>query len=289
MPDHPSAKIDTEHLRTWLLREEVSCETLTVDLVRRFNATLDLPGEEPVVGQAAPPLIHFCLAQPCVPSSDLGEDGHPRKGGFLPPVPLPRRMWAGGSIRFRGDLAVGDTVRRTSRIADITVKEGRSGVLCFVAVDHLLEVEGRIVIEERQDIVYREAATGGVILKPPPPQEALPAEDHRRVVAARPTLLFRYSALTFNSHRIHYDRPYARDVECYPGLVVQGPLQATLLLHFARDLQAATPTHFSFQGQSPLFDDDHIVICARRTEAGLSLWSKRENGPIAMRAEARWT
>ncbi len=281
--------IDVDHLRSWIGREEDFSDVITVDLVRKFNAMLDKPAEKPAVGQVAPLLIHYCLGQPAALTAQLGEDGHPPKGGFLPPVPLPRRMWAGGKLSFSDDLFIGDTVRRVSRISDLSVKEGRSGVLCFVTVEHKLDVDGRVVIQERQDIIYRDAATGGPAAKPAAPAEPIAPGDHSRVVVPGAPLLFRYSALTFNGHRIHYDRPYAQDVEFYPGLVVHGPLQATMLLHFAKELKGRVPAEFSFRGQSPLFDDDRINIHAAEKGGKLSLWTMRDGGPIAMSAEASWS
>ncbi|MBB6181921.1 MaoC family dehydratase N-terminal domain-containing protein [Pseudorhizobium flavum] len=280
--------LDVDRLRGWIGREETVTDTVDADLVRKFNAALDLPVGQPATGDVAPLLIHFCLGQPAVPTGQLGGDGHPQKGGFLPLVPLPRRMWAGGSLRFSDDLKVGDTVRRVSRIAEVSVKDGRSGTLCFVTVDHRFDIDGRVVIEERQDIVYREAATGGPAAKPAAPAEPVAPGTHRRVVTPGAPLLFRYSALTFNGHRIHYDRAYARDVELYPGLVVHGPLQATLLLHFAAELKGGAPASFSFRGQSPLFDDDRINLHAVERDGTLSLWTMRDGGPVAMSAEARW-
>src|SRR5689334_13279031 len=141
---------DIDHLRSWIGRHEVAEDIVTADLVRKFRAMLDLPGGPPQAAEAAPRLLHFCLAQPAAPTAALGPDGHPQRGGFLPPVPLPRRMWAGGSVTFRGELKIGDAVRRVSRIADVVAKEGRTGPLCFVTVDHAIEVGGRPVLQERQ-------------------------------------------------------------------------------------------------------------------------------------------
>ncbi|MCT4495387.1 FAS1-like dehydratase domain-containing protein [Bosea minatitlanensis] len=277
--------LDIDHLRGWIGREEVATDVLGEDLARKYHATLELPGEAPKPGEVAPRLIHFCLAQPAVPTGLLGPDGHPARGGFLPPVPLPRRMWAGGALSFSGDLRVGDRVRRVSRIADVVLKQGRTGALCFVTVLHRIEAEGEPVLEERQDLVYRGADVPGGAAKAPAGAEQ---GDHRRAMQAGPTLLFRYSALTFNGHRIHYDRRYAQEVEGYPGLVVHGPLQAALLYGFATELRGAPPQRYSFRGQAPLFDDDAFVLHAREEGEGLRLWSARQNGPLCMSAEAHW-
>jgi 3-methylfumaryl-CoA hydratase len=275
---------DIDHLRSWIGREEVAEDIVTADLVHKFRATLDLPGGPPQEGEAVPRLIHFCLAQPAAPTAALGPDGHPQRGGFLPPVPLPRRMWAGGSVTFHGELRVGDSVRRVSRIGEVVAKEGRSGLLCFVTVDHSIEVDGLSLLQERQDLVYR-GLDGGAAKAAPALAEP---GRHRRQVDASPPLLFRYSALTFNGHRIHYDRRYVTEVEGYPGLIVHGPLQATLLFHFAAEIRGAPPARFDFRSLSPLFDDDPVVLHAMENADGLTLWTARENGPVAMTAEAGW-
>lgn len=280
-------KMGIDHLRSWIGREETVSDFISIDLVQKFNATLDLPATNPVRGEAAPLLINYCLAQPSAPTHLLGEDGHPRRGGFLPPVPLPRRMWAGSSLIFHGDLRVGDLVRRASRISDVNVKEGRSGVLCFVTVEHKVDVAGTLKVEETQNIVYREAALPQDASKPVT-AEAAPAGTHSRAIAVSTPLLFRYSALTFNGHRIHYDRRYATEVEHYPGLVFHGPLQATLLLNYAAELKGAAPKKFTFRGLSPLFDDDKVTMNAVDEDGRLKLWTSRENGPVAMSAEAIW-
>lgn len=282
-----SSKIDVEHLRSWIGREEIVSDVISDDLVKKFRATLDLPSDAPVWGEAAPLLINYCLAQPSAPTSLLGEDGHPQRGGFLPPVALPRRMWAGSSLTFHGDLHVGDLVRRKSRISDVVVKEGRSGVLCFVTVDHKIGVGGVLKVEEKQNIVYRDAAPPLEASRPVSADPA-PAGVHNRAIAVSAPLLFRYSALTFNGHRIHYDYPYATQVEHYPGLVFHGPLQATLLLNYARELKGTAPKTFTFRGLSPLFDNDRVRMNATEEDGKVKLWTSRENGPIAMSAEATW-
>lgn len=277
-------QLDEDHLRSWIGREDRVNDALSPDLARKLAATFDLPGDFDH-GDTAPPLIHFCLGQQAAPTALLGTDGHPERGGFLPPVPLPRRMWAGGSLAFHASLRVGDTIDRLSRIADVDVKQGRSGTLCFVTVEHRIAVDGRDIITERQDIVYR----GNPTPSTDPSPEPAPAGLHRRSFDPMPTVLFRYSALTFNTHRIHYDRPYAMIEEGYPGLVVHGPLQATLLCNLAAELRGQPPLRFSFRSQSPLFDGAPFGLHARETDGGLALWTAAENGPVAMAAEARWT
>tara|TARA_B100000427_G_scaffold309903_1_gene299288 strand:+ start:116 stop:973 length:858 start_codon:yes stop_codon:yes gene_type:complete len=285
MSDAGDTPFDLDHLRTWIGRETTADDVLTADLVRKYRATLDLAGDDPQAGDAAPALIHFCLAQPAAPTATLGEDGHPARGGFLPPVPLPRRMWAGGGLEFHGPLRVGDVVRRASKILDVTAKEGRSGLLCFATVEHVISVEGQAMVTERQDIVYRGADTGGGAGKAPPAAEA---GAHQRIIDPSAPLLFRYSALTFNGHRIHYDRPYTTGIEGYPGLVVHGPLQAAMLIAFATELRGNTPKRFDFRSQSPLYDTAPMVLNASEQDGGLTLWTARPDGPIAMKAEATW-
>lgn len=281
-----AVSLDIEHLRSWIGREESASDIVSVDLVRKFNATLELSAAPVVPGDVAPLLVNYCLAQPAAPMSLLGEDGHPQRGDFLPPVPLPRRMWAGSSLMFHGLLRVGDEVRRVSRIADVAVKEGRSGSLCFVTVEHRLDVAGAPKIEETQNIVYREAASRKDAVKPVAAEPA-PAGTHSKPIAVSTVLLFRYSALTFNGHRIHYDRPYATEVEHYPGLVLHGPLQATLLLNFATELKGKAPSRFAFRSLSPLLDNG---VNLHATEDGdtMKLWTARPDGPVAMSAEAVW-
>lgn len=271
------AEIDVEKLRNWIGRTETAQDTITPRLVREFRATLGSNALERT--DIAPPAIHWCLAPTALPPEKLGRDGHPEKGGFLPPVPLPRRMWAGGRIAFRQPLLEGDEVTRTSRIADIAAKPGRTGSLVFVTVEHEFTTKRGLAVREEQDIVYREDQAAGVA--PPPAAEA--AGEHRVMVEATTTLLFRYSALTFNGHRIHYDIDYAREVENYAGLVVHGPLQATLMLHLAARLNGGNcPARFSYRGMAPLFAGAPFSVNADTT--GLSFWTANDAGHVAMRA-----
>jgi 3-methylfumaryl-CoA hydratase len=282
-----TATVDLEYLRRWIGREDRVEETVTPELVRRFHATFGLAGDPAQLGEPAPPLIHFCLGQSVVATDALGSDGHPAKGGFLPPVPLPRRMWAGGQIGFARDILVGDSVTRTSRIAEISLKHGRSGVLCFVTVEHRLSVAGSPALQERQDIVYRAAPTGHA--EPVAPARlAESGIEHHAEIDISPTLLFRYSALTFNGHRIHYDRPYAMNVEGYSGLVVHGPLQATLLLQFATRIAGRAPDRFSFQGRHPLAAGP-CRLEAADANGTLQLRTSSVDGPPAMTATAEWS
>lgn len=277
--------LDIDHLREWIGREETRSELLTDALVERFNATFDR--ESPVeTGAAAPLFIHLCLGQPAAPTAELGPDGHPARGGFLPPVPLPRRMWAGGEIAFHDDIRIGEAVSRRSVIEDVVIKEGRTGTLCFVTVNHHVESGGRPALTERQDIVYRDVdAPGGA--PRPTPEPAAPGED-RREIAVTPAFLFRYSALTFNGHRIHYDLPYVTGEEGYPGLIVHGPVQATLLAQYAADLRGAIPARFSFRSLAPIFDTHDLSLNASADGDGMKLWTAATDGPVAMTARAIW-
>ena len=278
---------DLDHLRGWIGRKDSGSEVLRPTLVRQFNATFDRHfGTAP--GEVAPLLIHFCLAQPAVPTAELGPDGHAARGGFLPPVPLPRRMWAGGAFAFHGDLRVGDTIDRVSTVKDVVLKQGRTGPLCFVTVDHEVTANGHPVLRERQDIVYRQApAPGEPAVKPA--TEPAPAGSDTRQITPSAAYLFRYSAMTFNGHRIHYDKDYVRDVEGYPGLIVHGPLQATLLCQFAADLRGRRPARFTFRSVGTIFDTDDFTINAEETSDGdLRLWTAQRSGPVAMEASAAW-
>ncbi|MHA6344325.1 HTD2 family dehydratase [Roseivivax sp. CAU 1761] len=277
---------DIDHLRGWIGRSETRDDVLTPALAERFEATFGRDAA-PAPGDPAPLLIHLCIGLPAVPEAGLSADGHPKRGGFLPPVPLPRRMWAGGAFTFHAGLRVGAEVRRVSTIRDVVAKAGRSGPLCFVTVDYEIRQDGRLAIAERHDIVYRGPERPGPPAAAAP--EPAPEGAERRVLTPTPTLLFRYSALTFNTHRIHYDAPYAKAEEGYPGLVVHGPMQATLLCRMAAELAGRPPARFTFRSLSPLFDDAPVTLNAGPPEGGTRrLWTARPGGPVAMRAEAAW-
>ncbi len=279
-------ELDIDHLRQWIGREQRDEEMLLPTLVRQFNANFDrVSGTE--IGDGAPLLIHFCLTQPISPAAELGPDGHPTRGGFLPPVPLPRRMWAGGAFRFHSDIRIGETVQRHSTIKDVVLKQGRTGPLCFVTVEHEISSDGRAALSERQDIVYRKAPPSGQGATKSAPEPA-PTGSHTRQIEPTAPLLFRYSAMTFNGHRIHYDTPYATQVEGYPGLIVHGPMQATLLCQMAADLRGVSPKSFRFRSLSPLFDDADFTVNADEEGDALKLWTARLGGPVAMEAYAEW-
>ena len=253
-----------------------------------LRATLFQEIGEPKTGDAAPWTTHWCLAQPVFPMSELSQDGHPTRGGFLPPVPLPRRMWAGGELQFFDALRVGDEAKRSSRISDVTLKTGSTGTLCFVAVEHEISTTRGVAIRERHDIVYRDvsgtapAASG----KPSPPP---PVAKHRESHMADPVLLFRYSALTFNGHRIHYDRDYVTKVEGYPGLVFHGPMQAAFIVELAAKLHGGTPPKkLSYRGVQPLFEGSEFSVNANDTDTGMELWTANSAGQPTMKGTASW-
>ncbi len=244
---------------SWVGRTERCTETLAAGPAIALAATLDRTPPQVHAGAALPPLWHWLAFLPRAPRSAIGPDGHPRTGGFLPPVPLPRRMWAGGSLEFRGGLAIGETVERVSSIESVEHKQGRSGDLWFVTVRHEYRVDATPRIIERQDIVYRAMPVAG---QPAVVRQASgrPAAWEQRI-ETDPVLLFRFSALTFNAHRIHYDADYARRVEHYPGLVVHGPLQAVLALEALRGSEpGSVVSHFSFRSVAPLFCTEKIRI-----------------------------
>ncbi|AJG24890.1 FAS1-like dehydratase domain-containing protein [Cupriavidus basilensis] len=276
-----------ETLRTWIGRSESRTETLAPEPVIGLAATLDLDGDALARGPL-PPLWHWLYFLPRAPQRELGQDGHPALGGFMPPVPLPRRMWAGGELDFHKPLRVGDTVTRTSTIRNVEHKSGRSGELWFVTVEHVLTVKGEVVLTERHDLVYRAM---------PEPGQPLPARARlahqaqwQRQLRADPVMLFRFSALTFNGHRIHYDHDYVRDVEGYPGLVVHGPLQAMLTLDLlAREMPGATVRRFGFRGLAPIFDHDTVTVggaADASTPGKIILWTGDDAGGQAMDAWA---
>ncbi|MDB5680313.1 MAG: hypothetical protein JWO16_118 [Sphingomonas bacterium] len=282
---------DLDPLRAWIGRTHVAHDTVSPRRARELMATLDIESGDLATADLAPLAIHWCLAPPAVATAALGPDGHPPRGDFLPPVPLPRRMWASGVLHFTDRLRIGDVVERRSRIANVAAKSGRSGDLCFVTLDHEILTARGLAIAEQQTIVYRAAEPAATSLATPG-AIALPtasAEHGRyRDLVASTALLFRYSALTFNAHRIHYDRDYARDVEGYPGLVVQGPLLATQLLEFAAADRGAAPAKFTFRALGPVFDNVPYRLCARDDAGRLLLWIETGDGKRTTEAEAGW-
>jgi 3-methylfumaryl-CoA hydratase len=280
-------EIDVANLRKWIGKTESAIEQITPTPIAALAATLDMQAAPPSLGAPVPPLWHWLYFLEIRRQSALGEDGHAKLGGFLPPVPLPRRMWAGGRLEFHAGLTVGETYKRTSRIADVQLKQGRTGPLVFITLRHEIANEKGIALAEEQDLVYRENAKPGErFLKPQPaPKESA----WERPVHADDVLLFRYSALTFNAHRIHYDRRFATATEGYPGLVVHGPLIATLLVELLRrHVPAARIARFAFRSVSPLFDVAPFVLRGKPEGDGksVSLWAESPDHALAMTATA---
>jgi 3-methylfumaryl-CoA hydratase len=276
-----------EQLASWRGRRDRATDWIAAAPAAALAATLDREEPPPIFGAALPPSFHWLYFLPVVPRSLVGEDGHPQRGGFLPPVPLPRRMWAAGRLLFPGALRVGEAASRESEIVDVRMKEGRSGPLVFVTLRHTCrDAGGAAAIVEEQDIVYRDHPTAGSA----PAAVGAPSEAAwSREVRADALLLFRYSALTFNGHRIHYDRPYATGVEGYPGLVVHGPLLATLLLDLVRsEWPEASIAEFEFRAIRPLFDGAAFHICGDPVGDGrhIRLWVQDATGSLCMDAVA---
>jgi len=280
--------ITAADLARWVGKTETATDTITATPYAALSATLDRdPGQAPA-GTPLPPLWHWLYFLPLYRQSEVGPDGHAQRGGFLPPVPLPRRMWAASQLEFKRPLRLGDAIRRVSTITDVSEKSGRTGALVFVKVRHEIRAndEASPAIVEFHDIVFREAPKD-VDVSPP---RVAPAQSRwQRRVVPDAVLLFRYSALTFNAHRIHYDRKYVTGVEGYPGLVVHGPLIATLLLDLLREkLPDATVRRYEFRAVRPLFDTNAFDVCGEPAPDGKSvrLWAKDHEGALAMDATA---
>lgn len=278
-------------LQSWQERSETMSDVITAAPLRALSATLDRDDPVPEDGSAVPALWHWLYFLPHARQSEIGPDGHPRRGGFLPPVPLPRRMWAGGRLRWEADnpLRLGQEVQRISTIRSVQHKTGRSGELLFVLVEHqFLNHDGLALVEEH-DIVYRAAARPGDPV-PPPQQPPLAGQAAwSRSIVLDDILLFRYSALTFNGHRIHYDRQYVTQVEGYPGLIVHGPLIATLLLDLLRrQLPGARVVAFDFKALRPTFDLHPFSVHGKPREDGrtIDLWAQDHEGLLTMQATA---
>ncbi len=272
----------------WVGKTETRSDVINAWPVEALSATLNRSDPAPQAGDPLPAGWHWMFFLEARPMSELGTDGHPQRGGFLPPIALPRRMWAGGRLTFQAPLRIGDTVRKVSTILKVEPKSGKSGSLVFVTVQHEYFVGDARAISEEQDIVYRDAAAPG---DPQPRTTPAPEEaGWQRRVAADPVLLFRYSALTFNGHRIHYDRDYATGAEHYPGLVVHGPLQSTLLLDLCRRHEPRPVTRFEYRASSPLFAGETLSVNGNLAadRASAELWTASQAGAYAMRGTAHF-
>ncbi len=276
-----------EDISAWTGRSETVHDTMGPTPVAALTATLDHPAAVVTPGTPLPPLWHWLYFLPLHRQSEIGPDGHAKRGGFLPPVPLPRRMWAGSQFEFRAPVRVGDAVARTSTIVDVTQKEGRTGALVFVKVRHELRCNGAAdpALVEFHDIVYREAKRRTDV--EPPPVAASTGAAWQRTVVPDDVLLFRYSALTFNGHRIHYDRKYVTEVEGYPGLIVHGPLIATLLMDLLRrEAPGAEVATFRFKAVRPTFDLHPFQLNGQRDGHTVRLWAQDHEGWLTMDAVA---
>ena len=269
-------------------RTETRRDIISPVLIRGLAATLDIAEQEVAPDGVLPPLWHWMLFQEWVPAHGLGPDGHPRRGGFLPPVhDLPRRMWAGGRITFGRDLHAGEQVTRRTTITSVAEKTGGSGRLVFVALRHEIASDdnpAEPAIVEEQDIVYR--GTEGAAVKPAEPASSPPPDAWKHTVQPDPVMLFRYSALTANGHRIHYDMDYVREEEGYPGLIVHGPLQATLLGDLLRRNRQARLARISFRGRRPAFHQNPLALIGYADGAKIRLETRDPEGAVCMSAEA---
>jgi 3-methylfumaryl-CoA hydratase len=273
------AEGQNDQYRAWLGRQISRADTISPRLIGQFRATLAgslVPAEVPLG-------LFWALCPDALPPDDLGRDGHPQPGLILPRLPLPRRMWAAGEVLFASAFHEGDQVQRDSTVEAITFKTGSTGPLGFVSVRHDYGVAGRCVVSERQDLVYREDPTPGAPQPTYPPAAELGPLLAGINLRPDPVLLFRYSALTFNGHRIHYDRSYATGVEGYDDLVVHGPMQATWMLNLAAQVLGACPSRFTYRGVSPLTCGQHVHIEAHQArDGGIAVRVRREQGPVTM-------
>ena len=279
------------HLQTWQGKSETTPDSITAAPLRALSATLDRDDAPPAPGTVVPPLWHWLYFLPHARQSEIGPDGHPLRGGFLPPVPLPRRMWAGGRLRWEtaNPLQVGQSVERVSTIQSVKHKAGRSGELLFVQVEHQFRNASGLALTEEHDIVYRPLAQPGEAAPAPQTPPLAGQATWSRNIVPDDVLLFRYSALTFNGHRIHYDRQYVTQVEGYPGLIVHGPLIATLLVDLLRrSLPGAQLASFAFKAVRPTFDLHAFSVHGKPSADGktIELWAQDHEGWLTMQATA---
>jgi 3-methylfumaryl-CoA hydratase len=272
----------SQRFNAWIGKQATETDWVTAMPLRRLAAMLDhdIP---PWHAHELPPLGHWLFHLPDARQSELGTDGHPHRGGFMPPIPLPRRMWAGSRIRFLRSVAIGAQILRRSTVMNLATRTVASGQMVRVTIRHDIVCNGETAIEEEQDIVYVDDQASN------PRQRtavAMPEAQISRRFQATPELLFRFSALTFNAHRIHYDRDYARDAEHYPGLVVHGPLLAMLLVdHFLRHRPGSCVTGFSVRARAPTFERDTFELCLATQSAGVDLWISGTDGAVKMTAQ----
>jgi 3-methylfumaryl-CoA hydratase len=278
--------INVDELKSWIGNDEIAFDEVSQSLEARFRATLDEDPGNPQKGEIASSGLHWALAPAVVKSSLLGKDSHPKKGEFLPPVPLPRRMWAGCRTHFLKPLKIGDLVKKRSSVVDINLKDGKSGLLCFVTANYEFFVDDQLMIKEDHDLVYRDynKEDKTIFVKNDLP---FVKSDYEEKIFAHPTMLFRYSAITFNGHRIHYDYPYSTEEEGYKDLVFHGPLQATLMLRAAEKYKKAKVKSFSHRGVAPVYaNDDLIINIKNKPNDSLNCFTSTKDAGMTMKAEA---
>lgn len=295
MPNDLSAAIKADPMnertdpRAWVGRTETRGGCLTPEAALMLSGALGHPAAAPVAthaGAPLPALWHWAAFPEVVPLEGLGQDGHPKLGGFLPPLPFPRRMWAGGRVQFEGALSIGEALQRRSEILSVDFKTGATGEMAFVKVLHDIRGAAGGRLREEHDLVYLPMPD---VFRPPRPTPAPEAPDFVEAVAMGPVRLFRYSAATCNGHRIHYDRSYAREVEKYPDLVVHGPMQATLLIEAGIRHAGRRPRHFSYRGLHPVFDTEPLRLMGQQRAAGaMDLCTVAQAGHQGMQARLEW-
>ena len=282
-----STKVDIDHLRKWIGKIDNVTDYVTPIVEQRYRATLNMDIGIPKDGDPVTSGLHWMLGWNLVKNDELGVDSHPALGEFLPPVPLPRRMWAGSEIKVLKPIRVGDKVVKQSTVADIQVKEGRTGLLCFVTAEYNFLVNDEVTINEKHNIVYRDISKsgGGSGYSKEIPERA----DLSEKIFMHPTILFRYSAIGFVGHRIHYDHPYTVNEENYPGLIVHGPLQATYLLRAAEKLMGKQVKSFTHKVMAPVFANSEYMVGVDKMDDGLvSCWGATKEFGVTMRAEAKF-
>ena len=282
-----STKVDIDHLRKWIGKIDNVTDYVTPIVEQRYRATLNMDIGNPKDGDPVTSGLHWMLGWNLVKNDELGIDSHPALGEFLPPVPLPRRMWAGSEIKVLKPIRVADKVIKQSTVADIQVKEGRTGLLCFVTAEYNFLVNDEVTINEKHNIVYRDISKsgGGSGYSKDIPEKA----DLREKIFMHPTILFRYSAIGFVGHRIHYDHPYTVNEENYPGLIVHGPLQATYLLRAAEKLMDKPVKSFTHKVMAPVFaNSEYIVGVDKMNDSSVSCWGATKEFGVTMRAEAKF-
>ena len=282
-----STKVDIDHLRKWIGKIDNVTDYVTPIVEQRYRATLNMDIGNPKDGDPVTSGLHWMLGWNLVKNDELGVDSHPALGEFLPPVPLPRRMWAGSEIKVLKPIRVGDKVIKQSTVADIQVKEGRTGLLCFVTAEYNFLVNDEVTINEKHNIVYRDISKsgGGSGYSKDIPEKA----DLSEKIFMHPTILFRYSAIGFVGHRIHYDHPYTVNEENYPGLIVHGPLQATYLLRAAEKLMGKPVKLFTHKVMAPVFaGSEYMVGVDKMDDGSVSCWGATKEFGVTMRAEAKF-